>query len=99
MKWLIAIPCDLANGLMWAFFLACFFKPQNLDGARADGCQRLRSEGCRAMRNLEAELRKLMRADRARQNQRRDRQELLDLEATEETGSAATNERMHRGLP
>jgi hypothetical protein len=51
------------------------------------------------MTDNEAKLRKLMRADRARQNQRRDRQELLDLETTEETGSAATNERMHRGRP
>jgi hypothetical protein len=28
MKWLIAIPFGIANGLMWAFFLACFFKSQ-----------------------------------------------------------------------
>jgi hypothetical protein len=43
------------------------------------------------MTDQEAQL--LMRADRARQNQRRDRQELLDNEATEETGSAANVER------
>jgi hypothetical protein len=48
------------------------------------------------MSDLENKLRALMRADRKVQDRRRDRQELLDLEATEETGSAATNERMHR---
>ena len=48
------------------------------------------------MTHQEAQLLDIMRADRAVQNQRRDRQELLDREATEETGSAATNERMHR---
>jgi hypothetical protein len=38
------------------------------------------------MSDAENKLLALMRADRARQNQRRDRQELLDLEATEPTG-------------
>jgi hypothetical protein len=47
----------------------------------------------------EADLLALMRVDRVVQNRRRARQELLDLEATEETGSAATNERLHRGRP
>jgi hypothetical protein len=28
MKWLIAIPLGVANGLLWAFLLACLFKPQ-----------------------------------------------------------------------
>jgi predicted secreted protein len=40
-----------------------------------------------------------MRDDREVQNWRRDRQELIDLEATEETGSAAMIERLHRGRP
>ena len=47
----------------------------------------------------EAALLALMRADRVVQKRRRNRQELIDLDATEEAGSAATNERMHRGLP
>lgn len=51
------------------------------------------------MSDLETKLRALMRADRVRQNQRRDRQELLDNEATEETGSAALNERLYQGRP
>ena len=41
----------------------------------------------------------LMRADREVQNWRRDRQELIDLEATEETGSAAMSDRLRRGRP
>jgi len=28
MKWLIALPLGVANGLLWAFILASFFKPQ-----------------------------------------------------------------------
>jgi hypothetical protein len=51
------------------------------------------------MSDAENELLALMRADRVVHKRRRDRKALLDLEATEETGSAATNERMHRGLP
>jgi hypothetical protein len=45
------------------------------------------------MSNSEADLLALMRADRVVQKRRRDRQELLDLDATEETGSAAKIER------
>ena len=48
------------------------------------------------MSDLEKKLSALMRADRQAQNRRRDRQDLLDLEATEETGCASKIERRAR---
>jgi hypothetical protein len=46
------------------------------------------------MSNSEAELLALMRADREVQNRRRDAQAMVDIEATEPTGSAAMIESM-----
>ena len=48
------------------------------------------------MSDLEKKLSALMRADRQAQNRRRDRQDLLDLDTTEETGSASKIERRAR---
>jgi hypothetical protein len=47
----------------------------------------------------EANLLALMGVDGAVQKRRRDRQELIDLEATEETGSASRVERDHLRWP
>jgi hypothetical protein len=47
----------------------------------------------------EANLLALMRVDGAVQKRRRDWQELIDLEATEETGSASRIERVHLHRP
>ena len=47
----------------------------------------------------EAALLALMRADRVVQKRRRNRQELIDLDATEEAGSAAMIERFTRRRP
>jgi hypothetical protein len=53
-------------------------------------------EVSRVMSDLEKKLNALMRADRQVQNRRGDRQDLLDLGATEETGSASKIERRAR---
>jgi hypothetical protein len=57
------------------------------------------SEPMMSTNNNEAALVELMRADRVVQKRRQDAQLLKDLEATEETASAAPHERLYRGRP